>query len=559
MFYLLSFSLSLAEPVSSQKSCSPRNDTVIAPGKNYVKGDLVNLRSGPSTKDDIITELRLSTVVHVEACLKKETIGNTTGCWHKVQLNQKGKDLTGYLFSSTMANCRIEQDWDNDGVKEHFFSSSNNDQLRVYDPNDAPHVFWYSPELKFDWDNDGVDERFSLFKGDTFRLQLYDPNDSPHIFWLNSNDTFEEEGGEISIFPKIEGRANMVAIDYFFGDFCGGGSRKNYFTYSPQFGIQLALETFSFSDSPAFHYREAQFLEDGSVLVEEKSSEGDEYWEEQEEGVEDVEADIWTKENGKKVLSIVGIMNEYEGENLSPQEMILQESSPSPLVPLCLQEGVFGPCDQKTKDQKLILFSTSNEKLVPILCVPKNKKNYLQSCSSLQMDLSNLYSVEDKRKFSSEKNSWNVAKNSPKFLVWPQQKHKMSVKQSQKRSVTKKVENFIDELAWTRENLEWSFHEFRGKSRISDARGLLILTWNNPESQQRATFTYIVQKDSIIPLKLPYEVRSTGNIHIESVIPTDDSTYLIVDSVQMDSSPTFILSIEKVGDYLSSIVVNIVR
>ena len=40
-------------------------------------------------------------------------------------------------------------------VKRYFFHSQNNgSQLRVYDPNDAPHVFWYTPEQIFDWDDD---------------------------------------------------------------------------------------------------------------------------------------------------------------------------------------------------------------------------------------------------------------------------------------------------------------------------------------------------------------------------------------------------------------------
>ena len=50
----------------------------------FVKGDMVNLRAGPSTSSKIQTELRLGTVVTVGDCEKEETIGGKEGCWHPV-------------------------------------------------------------------------------------------------------------------------------------------------------------------------------------------------------------------------------------------------------------------------------------------------------------------------------------------------------------------------------------------------------------------------------------------------------------------------------------------
>ena len=63
---------------------------------------------------------------------------------------------------------------------------------------------------------------FSLYKGKSFRLQVYDPNDAPHVFWLDSDYTFEEEGGQITILPKLGDRPSLLMIDYFYGEFCGG-------------------------------------------------------------------------------------------------------------------------------------------------------------------------------------------------------------------------------------------------------------------------------------------------------------------------------------------------
>ena len=71
----------------------------------FVKGDMVNLRSGPSTSSKIQTEVRLGTVVTVGDCEKEETIGGKEGCWHPVSYKEKRKNKSGYLFSTSTLNC----------------------------------------------------------------------------------------------------------------------------------------------------------------------------------------------------------------------------------------------------------------------------------------------------------------------------------------------------------------------------------------------------------------------------------------------------------------------
>ena len=71
----------------------------------FVKGDLVNLRSGPSTSSKIQREVRLGTVVTVGDCEKEETIGGKEGCWHPVSYKEKRKNKSGYLFSTSTLNC----------------------------------------------------------------------------------------------------------------------------------------------------------------------------------------------------------------------------------------------------------------------------------------------------------------------------------------------------------------------------------------------------------------------------------------------------------------------
>ena len=52
----------------------------------YVKGDAVNLRTGPSTSSDILMELSLGTKVSVFDCEREEVLGGQAGCWHPIKV-----------------------------------------------------------------------------------------------------------------------------------------------------------------------------------------------------------------------------------------------------------------------------------------------------------------------------------------------------------------------------------------------------------------------------------------------------------------------------------------
>ena len=64
----------------------------------FVKGDMVNLRAGPSTSSKIQTELRLGTVVTVGDCEKEETIGGKEAR-HPISYKEKRKKRSGFLNS----------------------------------------------------------------------------------------------------------------------------------------------------------------------------------------------------------------------------------------------------------------------------------------------------------------------------------------------------------------------------------------------------------------------------------------------------------------------------
>ncbi len=198
----------------------------------FVKGDMVNLRAGPSTSSKIQTELRLGTVVTVEDCEKEETIGGKQGCWHPVSYKEKRKKKTGYLFSTALTDCRLEVDWDSDGTMEYVYSSINSKgdvQLRVQDPNNAPYVFWATGQ----------------------------------------NVDVEEEAyrGVISYVPTEHSGQAMVLIQDQGQEYCGGGSTTTYYSYDSKLGIQQAIRGHSYSDAPVYDDRTILFSKDKKALV----------------------------------------------------------------------------------------------------------------------------------------------------------------------------------------------------------------------------------------------------------------------------------------------------
>ena len=103
----------LHSALAESTSCSIDSSVLVGEGSDsyYVRGDLVNLREGPSTKNKVIAEIPLGTTVQVEACEQKESIGGKAGCWNSVSLEQEGETLQGYLFSTALSDCRIQGDF----------------------------------------------------------------------------------------------------------------------------------------------------------------------------------------------------------------------------------------------------------------------------------------------------------------------------------------------------------------------------------------------------------------------------------------------------------------
>jgi len=225
MLSMLFLQLATAEPLT----CSLSETAMINPdaSKYYVRGDLVNLRRGPSTESKIKAEIRLGTEVQVGACEKEETIGGKEGCWHKVSLTDNNKKRKGYLFSTAITDCRIEGDFDADGVDEYVFYSLKNEtelQLRIQDPNAKPSVFWGDVRLV------------------------------PH-FWR----------AELSVYPAEKAGQDLLMIGQGIEHY-GYTSREDFYSFHPERGLKEALQTYEFSDSPAYSKQSAQFIPNGKVI-----------------------------------------------------------------------------------------------------------------------------------------------------------------------------------------------------------------------------------------------------------------------------------------------------
>jgi hypothetical protein len=194
----------------------------------YIRGDLVNLRNGPSTKDKIKTEIRLGTDVEVEKCSKKETIGGKEGCWHKVNLEQENKAISGYLFSTALTSCRIEGDFDTDGVNEFVY--------------------------------------YSINRNNRIQLRLQDPNNKPHVFWKDIGDYKPATKGQLGLIPVIESGKDLL---YFktWNEESGSYEHSRFFSYHPKLGIQEALRVAAPIDRPNQKTKTVTFLPSRQVQV----------------------------------------------------------------------------------------------------------------------------------------------------------------------------------------------------------------------------------------------------------------------------------------------------
>ena len=200
-----------------------------AGGEMYVRGDAVNLRAGPSTDSQILTELGLGTAVTVGACEKKEQMGGRDGCWHSVSAQTGGRAQAGYLYSSALTECRLEVDFDSDGVVEQVYGAvlaNGSMQLRVRDPNDAPYVFWE----------------------DVMPLHL------------------EYSGTLRVVDASVAGQPLIVVADSP-QDYCGGSTNTTYYTYGASGQIKPAISEHYFSDHPLFSELTVEFKPDGTARV----------------------------------------------------------------------------------------------------------------------------------------------------------------------------------------------------------------------------------------------------------------------------------------------------
>lgn len=196
--------------------------TPLQPGTYKTKGDMVNIRDGMGTKTVVVATIPLSADVTIGTCEKQEKIGATDGCWHKVHRvthNQKSllpPDTTGYIFSTALTACYLQLDWDDDGTMENVFlslSSNSEYHVRVYDPNNAPHVFWYS-----------------------------------------ATNPEETGRGNISVVEKKVSGVPLVGLSLDGEEACGSTSTVEYLTYTPSTkqSIHKAISTSTYSDSPYY-------------------------------------------------------------------------------------------------------------------------------------------------------------------------------------------------------------------------------------------------------------------------------------------------------------------
>jgi hypothetical protein len=123
-----------------------------------------------------------------------------------------------------------------------------------------------------DWDDDGTNEIiFHAVRGNgELQIRVMDPNNAPHVFWGVAAKGVDEYSGEFRIMPKAQAGQTLLVVAHHGGEFCGSGSQTDYFSYSPTRGMQMALSTFAFGDSPVYHYREATLSPDGRAQIAEE-------------------------------------------------------------------------------------------------------------------------------------------------------------------------------------------------------------------------------------------------------------------------------------------------
>jgi len=80
-----------------------------------VFGDLVNLRNGPSVKNDSLGKLTAGTRIQIVAkTIIKFSQNGFSDYWYQVKANIAGKDVAGYIWGGTISKAYVEKDFDGD-------------------------------------------------------------------------------------------------------------------------------------------------------------------------------------------------------------------------------------------------------------------------------------------------------------------------------------------------------------------------------------------------------------------------------------------------------------
>jgi len=80
-----------------------------------VFGDLVNLRNGPSVKNDSLGKLTAGTRIQIVAkTIIKFSQNGFSDYWYQVKANVSGKEVSGYIWGGALSKAYIVKDFDGD-------------------------------------------------------------------------------------------------------------------------------------------------------------------------------------------------------------------------------------------------------------------------------------------------------------------------------------------------------------------------------------------------------------------------------------------------------------
>jgi len=122
---------------------SYRQDPPLSHG--FAGGNMINLRSKPSTKSTIVGKLPLGTPIEIVAQSNRAVRGIREDHWYRVRAEVKGKTVNGFLFGPTINPHRIEADFDLDGNFDMLYGSYNERKemlIHYHNPDGAEPLAW---------------------------------------------------------------------------------------------------------------------------------------------------------------------------------------------------------------------------------------------------------------------------------------------------------------------------------------------------------------------------------------------------------------------------------